>query len=761
MKKLCALLLLFFCVIGFASESFTVEKIRINGLQRITEQTVLEYLPVKVGQRLSSEETTDILNALYQTGFFSDVSLEREGSTLIINVQERSTIGLIKISGNKQLKTKDLLEALKHVGIAEGEAYNQATVSGMQQALLQQYSNLGRYTATVDIKVKQQNRNRVELDIQITEGVLTKVKSITFVGNHVFSQSQLRKNFQLLPHHWWRFLSSRDEYSAEKLDQDLNALRNFYYDHGYLKFKVVSSQADMTPDHKFVNIVVQVDEGSVYRIKGYALNGELLGQEAQVQQLINIKPNEVFSRKKVLGNVERIRRFYGNQGFAFAEVNVDPVLDEANNLVFINFDVKPGNRVYVRQINYVGNTRTADYVLRRETRQLEGSLFSLSQQEETQRRLNNLGYIEDVQMKVEPVPGAPNQVDLIYSLKEASSTTISAQAGYSDTYGLLYGANIVQKNFRGTGKSVSLGFDNSQYAQTYSFNYFNPYFTTSGISQGFSAYFQQTTPGQTNVSPYTLDTYGAMMNWRVPLSDHDYFSLGAGYEYLDIRSFAPSDVITSFVNQYGDHFNNAKITMGWTHNTFDRAVFPTRGISQWIGGEVGLPLLPDYLEYYKLNYNGIWYQPIWKGFIFSLNTQLGYGNGYGEFDNLPFFKNYYAGGFGTVRNYRANTLGPRDSLGNPVGGNILTAGSVNLIVPNGISERVRTSLYFDAGNVFQNGWASDQLRYSTGVEVDWASPMGLLRFYLGKALNSGCVPVNNTCLGDQTKTFDFSVGASI
>lgn len=752
-KNVCALLLLLVCSCALGQESFVVKRIQVEGLQRVPEQTVLEYVPIHVGQSLNPEDTSAIIDALYQTGFFSDVSLSRSGDTLIISVQERSTIGLIKISGNKQIKTKDLLQALKQVGIAEGESYNQATISGMRQALLQQYYALGKYNATVETKVIQQPRDRVELDIHIYEGEIARVKEINIIGNKAFSSRQLRKQFELSTHHWWKFFSKSDEYSTDKLQHDLESLRNFYYDHGYLKFKVISSQVTITPNRKDVYITIRVDEGDVYRIKGYGLTGNLLGEEAIVQKLVTLKRNAIFSRKQVLGDVERIRRYYGNQGYAFAQVNVNPQLDDAAKQVFVDYDVQPGNRVYVRRINFVGNTRTADYVLRRESRQLEGSLYSVTQQEETKRRLNSLGYIEDIQVNMEPVPGT-NQVDLTYHVKEASSTTVSAQMGYSDTNGLLYGANVVQKNFRGTGKTVSLGFDNSEYAQTYSFNYFNPYFTTSGISQGFSVYFQQTTPGDTNVAAYTLDAYGAMMNYRFPLSEYDTLSAGFGYEYLNVNpGSSTSTQINDFTQQHGNNFNNAKVTLGWAHNTYDRIVLPTKGFSQWLGGEAGLPILPNALDYYKLSYSASYYQPVWRGVIVALNTELGYGNGYNSFDELPFFKNFYAGGIGTVRGYEANTLGPRDSNNNPLGGSVLTAGSFNLIVPNGISDRLRTSLYFDTGNVYDDSWQFNELRCAAGLEVDWVSPMGPLKLSLGHAINPKP--------GDNLQVFQFSVGASL
>ncbi len=766
LKKIGAFCLIFLLVLPvYAQEDFVVKNINVVGLQRIKLQTVLEYLPIRAGQTMTAEDTANIISALYQTGFFSDVSLARSGNTLIIQVVERSTIGLIKLSGNKLVKTKDLLDALKQAGIAEGEAYDQATLSGMRQALLNQYYTIGRYNATVDTKVVPQSRNRVEVDIHIYEGHTAKVREINIIGNQTFKTKTLVNTFDMAPKPWYEFWNKSDDYSQEKLQKDLDALKTFYLDRGYLRFNIDSSQVTITPNRKDVYITIRVTEGGVYRIKGYNLSGDLLGKQAEVSKLIRLQPNEVFSRKKVLATNNAIGRYYGDMGYANAVVSVDPAIDDANKQVFLTFEVHPGDRVYVRRIDYSGNTKTADYVLRRETRQMEGGVYSVTNMDETKRRLNNLGYLENIDVKMEPVEGKPDQVDLKYSVKESSSTTASAQVGYSDTYGLLYGANLSQKNYKGTGKAVALGFNNSQFSQTYSFSYFNPYYTDSGISRGFNLYFQQTNPGgSTNTAPYNLDAYGAVMNYRIPLSEYDALNLGYGYEYLNIKTGTPSTQTTSFLNEHGSHFNNVKLILGWTHNTFDRAIFPTRGFNQYVGAEVGVPVLPNSLDYYRLNYDATVYQPLFKGLIVVLNTDWGYGNGYNGFDELPFFKNFYAGGMGTVRGYEGNTLGPKDSNGNPTGGNILADGSFNVIFPNPISERIRTSVFVDAGNVYQDNLDLAELRCSAGLEVDWMSPIAPLKFSLSRALNphsTGAPGVGGTFpVADRTQVFNFSVGTS-
>ncbi|MDF3055171.1 MAG: outer membrane protein [Gammaproteobacteria bacterium] len=751
-KKCIALIFFSFVTISSFAEVFVVRNIQINGLQKIPTATVLEYIPVKPGQQLDGEDTVHIIQTLYQTGFFENVTLSRQGDTLIVAVKERPTIGAIQVNGNKQISKDDLLAALKGAGIAEGQIYSESTLEGMKQALVHQYNLLGRYNAQVNVTVTSELRNRVGIKIQISEGEIAKIKRINIIGNKAFTEKELQKNFKLSQRPWWALFGSSDEYSAEKLQEDLNALRLFYLDRGYLKFSVDSSQVTMTPDRKDIYASVRITEGDIYTVRGYRFSGNLLGKEKDLSQYITFTPGEVYSRQKVERIGSGIGRYFADMGYAGAAVSVEPIFTNGSTSVLLDFNVDPGDRIYVRNIEYSGNTKTGDEVLRRETRQMEGAVYSATDIDLSTRRLNNLGYVDNIKVEMVPVPGRPDQVDLNYSLKEVSSTTASAQVGYSDNYGILYGANMTQKNYKGTGKSVSLGFNNSEFSQVYSFSYFNPYYTQT-MSRGYTLFYQKVTPGNTNISNYVLDTYGGVMNYRIPMSEYSYLTFGYGYEYMQVNTTTPSTEIASFLAQHGDHFNNVKGIAGWGYNNYDKAIFPTKGFNHYLGAEVGAPVLPDNLEYYRFNYDGTYYQPIAKGVIVALNVGLGYGNGYGSFDSLPFFKNFYAGGAGTVRGYEGNTLGPRDSNGNSIGGSVLAAGSVNLIIPNPISERLRTAVFFDAGNVFADSFDASDLRYSTGLQVDWFSPVGPLRFSLGKALN--------TQPGDRTQTFQFSVGTSI
>lgn len=755
-KRLCVVLcstLLLFTLQARGQAPFLVKAIHVQGLQRITLQTTLSYMPVHVGEILGAQKADDTVRRLYQTGFFSNVRLSREGNTLIVQVSERPTIGLIKISGNKQIKKADLMKALNHADIVEGQTYKPNVLEAMQHALLNEYHRLGHYGAKVFATATPQSRNRVLVTIAIQEGKIAKITQIHIIGNQAFSTKRLLNLFSLGKKHWWAFFSTKDHYTGEKLQKDLQSLPNFYLDRGYLRFKMDAPQVNMTPDKRAVVLTLRVTEGVPYHLSGYTVSGDLLKPVAPLYKRIDLKKGQLFSRAKILRITRSINKMYAEQGYAKAQTRVIPRIDDLNHTVFLTFKIQSGPRTYVRYIDYTGNTKTEDVVLRRETRQMEGGIYVPSKQIETKRRLANLGYLENIDYKAKPIPNKTDQLDVGYTAKESSSTTATAQFGYSDAYGFLYGANITQRNFKGSGKTVALGFNNSQDVQTYTFSYFNPYYTDSGMSRGVSVYFQKMTPDQNNVASYDLDSYGAMMKYRMPISEYSYLSFGYGYEYLEVKANSFSYQINHFIKQYGSHFNNLKVIGGWTRNTYDRIMLPTSGTNQWLGLEVGLPGLPDSLEYYRASYDAALYQPIRWGFILKLSSNLGYGNGYGRFaGDLPFFKNYYAGGMGTVRGFEASSLGPKDSLGNALGGSVLTAGSINLILPGWVNpSHLRSALFFDAGNVYNLGVAFSDLRYSAGLQIDWASPVGLLKISFGEALNSK--------VGDNLRFINFSVGS--
>lgn len=739
-----------------AQSGFIVRKIRVEGLQRVNLSTILSYLPIKQGQMLKPGDTGTIVSSLYSTGFFSNVSLARQGNDLIITVQERPIIGDIKITGNKKIQTKNLQQVLKNIGIQEGNAYDSSILEGLQQSLQQQYYNMGMYDAKVTTTATPQPRDRVAINISIYEGKPAHIKKITIVGNHAFSQRKLLRQFQQTTWRPWTILTHSDQYSEDKLNQDLQTLHDFYLDHGYLRFNIDSKNVNLSPDKKTVEITINVTEGAQYRVSGYTLAGNLLGQDEAVRNLVNIRQGEIFSRQKILAIDNAIVHLYGDQGYAFANVNPVPSIDDAHHEVFLTFQVDPGRRVYVRSISFTGNTKTQEIVLRREMRQEEGGLYSLSNIEEGKRRLSNLGYLQNVAYKTTPVPGTTDQVDLNYDVSEMSSATASVQAGYSDMYGFLYGANLTENNLLGTGKQVSLGFENSQYSDMYSFTYANPYYTESGISRAISVFAQHTTPGNVNQAPYTANAYGGNVSYGLPISEYSGLNFGYGYQHLNVQESGAdlSPQIVGYLNQHGRNYDVTTLNGGWMRSTYDRALMPTSGTKQLLSGEVGVPVFRHPLDYYKVNYEAALYHPLPHNFVFHMAGDIGYGYGYGPFnDGLPFFKNYFAGGIDSVRGYEANTLGPLDMAGNPIGGNVLTSGTISLIIPNPLTDKLRPSIFVDGGNVFQNQVALGKVRYSVGLGVEFYIPMvGPLEFALAEPLNPG--------KSDQPEHFEFSVGTS-
>jgi outer membrane protein insertion porin family len=744
--------------------SFIVRKIHIQGLQRIPSSTVLSYLSIKEGENLDPSKTSEIIQSLYKTGFFNDINLGRQGDDLIIQVVERPVIGAIRISGNKEIKTPDLISALKKAGIAEGLPYDSSVIEGMQKALKQQYNSQGRYAADVNTRVTNESGNRVSVKIDITEGKVSKIKEIHIVGNKAFTERQLLRHFETSKTKPWSFFTNNDQYVKEKLDADLDALKAYYMDHGYLKFRVVSSDVSMSPDKKKVFVKVVVDEGPIFKVRGVAITGECFGQKPTIEKLVLIKPGQVFSRKKVVEAKERIDKFLSNQGYALATVDIIPDVDEQNHTVFINLNISPGKRIYVRRISFVGNYKTIDEVLRRELRQMEGAMYSAANVEESKRRLANLGYLQNIQVRAIPVPETPSIVDLEYGITETSSANANFQVGFSDAYGLLYSASFNQTNFLGTGRRLSANFQANDASTDISLTYYNPYYTMSGIGRGFTVYTQYSDPGKVGITPFRIDTYGAAVNYDIPIAEYSRLNFAFGYDH--IRLFATSGAsyeVREFVREHGSRFDQVKATLGWSRSTYDSAIFPIIGWKQFLGLEVGLPFTHNSIDYYKLSYSTGYYHPIVGSWIFHARAQLGYGGGYGNTGRLPFFKNYYAGGIDSVRGYDDNTLGPRDSNFNPIGGNALATATLALIFPNPWPDQLRTSFFVDGGNVFgkdsvdgnplfHDHIANGGIKTAAGIQFEWISPLGPIHFSFSKALNPRRY--------DEPKVFQFSLGAS-
>lgn len=756
----------------FAASSFVVRHIRVEGLHRVSQATVFSYLPIHLGQRLHTKDSTAILRSLYKTGFFDNVRLGRHGSTLIIQVHERPTIALVSIHGNHKIKTKVLRKALSKLNIIVGDVYDSASLNAIKQGLKQEYDRLGYYAARIETRAVKESRNRVAIHINITEGPVATVRLIKITGNHAFSQHQLLKNFKLTTPGLFSFLSHKDRYSKDQLDKDLVNLKIFYLNHGYVRFRIVSRKVIISPDHKNVTIYIHVHEGSIYHLSGFVLKNRT-SYEEHIFPMLTFKKGEVFSREKIMKVNTNIAKFYANKGFAFPKIRATPKINDRVHTVFLVYTIDPGKRVYVRRINIGGNHRTMDYVMRSQLRQMEASVFNLNKVNESKRKLANLPYLKNIQVTPTPVPGKPDQVDLNYRVTEVNAGKASITGGYSDTEGFIYGANISEPNFMGTGKYTALGFKRSSYSTNLSFSYNNPFFTVNGASLGYSLHYLHSRPSSTvNLDTYTMDNYGGMVTYGIPLSEYNSVSFGLGYSHIaisQIPSTAPAS-ITTFLTRHKSPYNQVSLYASLMHSSLDRAVFPTKGTSQSLGLVVTPSIIKSTAAYYKTSYQGKWYFPLGdSGFIVSPHTMLGYGGGIGKVKQLPFFYNFYAGGIQTLPGYSPNTLGPRNPLnGNALGGNVEILGGLNFIFPNPFGPKLRTALIFNVGNIFQTNKVQNpsgtaqvlyenvalkNLRASAGIMISWYSPLGPIEVSIAKALNKKT--------GDDTAVFGFTFGATL
>lgn len=750
------------------ADTFVVRDIRVEGLQRIAAGTVFSYLPIKVGDRMDPTQTPELVRALYRTGFFKDVRLEREGDVLVILVEERAAISEINIEGNKAIETKDLKQGLKDIGLAEGRTFNRSVLEKIENELRRQYFNQGKYGVKVESTVTPLERNRVAINIDIVEGETATIKRINIVGNKAFDEDDLLDEFKQTSGGWLSWITKDNQYSKQKLSGDLETLRSFYLDRGYLNFRIDSTQVTITPDKQDIYVTINVTEGEVYRIEDIKLAGELVVSPDEYFPLIHLTRGEPFSRKKVVQSNERMVQKLGELGYAFANVNPSTQLDEDKKTVAVTFFVDPGKRVYVRRVNFKGNAKTRDEVLRREFRQMESAWFSGSQVKDSRQRLQRLGFFETVNVETPAVPGSADQVDVDVTVKERDSGSLTAGIGYGQSQGILLNASIVQNNFLGTGKRVALTFNNSDINTIYSLSYTNPYFTPEGISRGFSLLYRSTDFTELTTSQYLTDVVRGGVNFGVPITDTDRINFTLDAESTEIKlGQGVSAQLAAFVLEYGNDYLNFPLGVSWVRDSRDRAIFPTTGGVQRVFGEVTLP--GSDLEYWKIGYTHRRYFPLSTTFTVALNLDIGYGEGYGKTSELPFYEHFYAGGVGTVRGFELYSLGPRDSNGDAYGGNLRTVANVELLFPmpgRAFADSVRLAAFLDAGNVFltseggipassgccTNGFDAGDLRYSAGVGATWLSPFGALTVSLAQPLNKED--------DDETQTFQFQFGQS-
>ncbi len=738
-----------------AFEPFEVKDIRVEGLQRIAPGTVFNYLPVKVGDRFNEFESERAIRSLFKSGYFRDIRLERDGDILVVKVEERPAIASIKIQGNDDIETEPLLDSLADIGLAEGRVFNRSLLEKVEQELERQYFSRGKYGVKIKTTVTPLERNRVGILINVSEGVVARIKQINIVGNSVFDDDTLLDQFEQRTGGWLSFYTKDDQYSRQKLAADLEKLRSYYQDRGYIKFNVDSTQVSITPDKKDIYITINITEGEQYHVSDIKLSGELVVPPEELFSAFRINAGDVFSRKKVTSTVSRLSDHLGNKGYAFANVNTIPDIDEEARTVSLTFFVDPGKRVYVRRINFAGNTKTRDEVMRQEMRQMEGGWFSARKVERSRTRLQRLGYFSTVNVETPAVPGATDQVDVNYSIEEQPSGSISVGVGFSQTSGLLLNGSISQNNFLGTGRRVSASVNNSSVNRIFSFSYNNPYYTVDGVSRGFGAFYRETDASQANLARYSTDTYGANVTYGFPVNEYDTFNFDLKADSLKLStSEFSSDEIFDFVNTYGDNFKSLTLVGSFSHDTRNRRIFPTNGGVQRISLETKVP--GSELEYYKINLRAQQYVPLTRLFTFGTKLQIGWGDGFGDFDNLPFFQNYFAGGVRSVRGYQDNSLGPRDSRNDPLGGSFRTVGNLEIAFPPPFmteTRSVRLSLFYDVGNVFASGndFSADELRMSVGLAAVWLSPVGPLSVSIAQPFNDQD--------GDDTQVFQFNLGA--
>lgn len=743
-----------------AADGFIVRDIKVTGLQRVTAGTVLNYIPVQVGEEIGPSSTGQIIKTLYDTGFFQSVSLERQGNTLIVNVVERATIGSISVVGNKEIPSDKMKEFLKEMGLVKGRIFQKSSLERLEKELKQAYIGRGKYNSRIDTKITELTDNRVAITITVSEGRVSRIKEINIIGNHDFTSSELKPELVLTTSNLFTYFSKKDQYSKAGMDASLEALRSFYLDRGYLKFNIVSSQVLLSPDRKDVYINIHIEEGPQYHFSGYDFAGKLILPREKLAALVQVKKGSVFSRKSVTESISAIGLALGDVGYGFPAINAEPRIDEENKTVFITFMMEPGRHVYVRRINFHGNTKTGDYVLRNAIRQDEGGLLSLHNIKESERHLKLLGYLKNIDVKTNPVPGTNNQVDLDVQVEEAPSAEASASVGYG-TNGYQFNTSVNQHNFMGTGRSMGAAFNASKWGQDYSVNYYNPFYTDTGVGRGASLYYSKIDPKNLNVSTYSSNRFGGDINYNIPLGESSSFQVGYGYQDVDIKSVGLVIPIQNFATLYGSHFQEVRLTSGWNRNTYDQMPYPTRGFNQQAIAFVALPATSQSLNYYKGSYQAHLYYPVYRGWTLSILGNVGYGNMFNS-NGLPFFENFYAGGTaqpGQVRGYDSYSLGPLDNMGNATGGNFLVNGTAGLILPYPLSrDSIRTTIFSDVGNVFARGTPAPltgvlggPLRYSAGVSVEWRSPFGPLAFSLAKALNPQPT--------DQTQLFQFALSS--
>ncbi|NUW68341.1 outer membrane protein assembly factor BamA [Vibrio coralliilyticus] len=795
MKKILFATLLATSVTANGAENFVVEDIQIDGLQRVALGAALLKMPVRIGDTVDNQDVSEIIKALYASGNFEDIKVLRDGNQLLVQVKERPTIANISFSGNKAIKEEQLQQNLDASGVRVGEALDRTTLSNIEKGLEDFYYSVGKYNATVKAVVTPLPRNRSDLKFVFSEGVSAKIQQINFIGNEVFTDEELLSRFNLnVDVAWWNFLSD-DKYQKQVLAGDIESLKSYYLDRGYLKFKVDSTQVAISPDKKGVYITLAVNEGLPYTVKDVKFRGELIGKEAEFEALVPFENGDVYNGSQVTSLEENVKRVLGEAGYAYPQVRTIPEFDDETQQVSLVVNVEAGKRIYVRDIRFVGNNATKDEVLRREMRQMEGSWLNSKSIETGKNRLNRLGYFETVDVQTVRVPGSEDQVDLVYNVKEANSGSVNFGIGYGTESGVSFQVGLQQDNFLGSGNRVGVSAMMNDYQKNVSLDYRDPYWNLDGVSLGGKIFYNTFEASEAGIVDYTNESYGTSLTWGFPVNELNSLEFGIGYTHNKIGNVPTYDQAQLFAQSIGQPegdiiTNDFDLNISWTRNNLNRGFFPTAGNYQRAFAKATIP--SSDAQYFKIQYDVRQYVPITKKHEFTLlmRGRLGYGNGYGQTDGndnlFPFYENYYAGGFTSLRGFRSNSAGPKavytntsgscgnngcvDATDDSVGGNAIALASMELIVPTPFASdearsQIRTSLFVDAASVWDTEFVyregvsdpyyndySDPTNYraSYGAALQWMSPMGPLVFSIAKPIK--------IYEGDDEEFFTFTIG---
>lgn len=753
-KKLAGILALLYTSSVWAIEPFVIKDIRVEGIQRTEAGTVFSYLPVKVGDTMNDEQSAAAIRALYSTGFFKDVRLEVELGVLIVMVSERPTIGSVRLEGIKDFPADQLKDSMKYVGLAEGRIFDKNALDKAVQDLKRQYVARGKYGVKINPVVIPLERNRVGVAFTVQEGDVSKIKQINFIGNKAFSEDELQGLMKLSTPDWLSWITKNDQYSKPKLSADMETLRSFYMDRGFMEFTLDSTQVSITPDKKDIYITINLTEGQKYTVSKIEVSGNTIVPTTELEKLVLLKTGDVFSRQALTETSKKIGERLGGEGYAAANVMAMPEVDKEKHEVAFNFLVDPLKRVYIRRINVFGNTKSRDEVIRREFRQVEGAWFDAGKITKSKQRADRLGFFSEVALDTTTVQGSPDQMDINVNVKEKSTGSFTIGGGINSGEGLVLMGGITQANLFGSGNHLSTQVNTGKINQVISLSFTNPYYTDDGVSRGFDLYKRKVNALNTSLSQYTSSTLGGGVRFSVPIAEDEGITYGLSAEdtTLGLTPVSPQRYV-NFVNTFGANNRTVSGTVGWYHDTRNSAIDTSSGTVQRINLEVALPVFN--MRYLKTSYDHQWFYPVADHVTFMFNGQLGAASGYGG-KQLPFFKNLYAGGVGSVRGYDANSLGPRDINNLSLGGTRRVVGSGELIIPfPGMAKdtSVRLSAFVDGGAIYGPGDLPGTvgMRYSTGTALTWMSPMGPLKFSYG-------VPLNKQP-NDKLQKFQFTLGS--